>query len=168
MGEWQSSGGTKRPGQATGMRGWTCWDGGCSLVLKSQKLLRATASPPKHSSSCQDTAPGALGKQKCPCPSHHRDAVLCSQVSHPHQGCLALGLGLPRENQQFPKTADLQWKLKCHKLTELKRAVALLSMRLKTAVSLLPLLSLPSLPLATPPAKSHPRETSQHKSLFFP
>lgn len=97
MGKWQSSGDTERPSQATGMRGWACWGGGCSLILKSQKLLweqlfhHQNTPPP-----AKTQALGALGKQKCPCPSHHRDAVLCSQVSHPHQGCLVRGLGVPK------------------------------------------------------------------------
>lgn len=91
--------------------------------------------------------------------------MLCTQVSHPHQGCLALGLG--RENQQFSQNCKFGMETEMPQLTGLKRAVALLSLGLKRVMSLLPLLSLPSLPLATPPAKSHPRETLPAQKPFL-
>lgn len=168
-GEWQSSGGTKRPSQAAGMRGWACWGGGCSLVLKSQKLLWEQLCHHQNTLPPAETQPPwgpGQAEVPVPIPPLGRGATQAGFTSSPRLPGSGAGAGYRKPAVSQNCTSAMETE--APQVTGLKRAVSLLSLGLKRAVSLLPLLSLPSLPLATPPAKSYPREMCQHKSLSFP
>lgn len=127
--------------------------------------MGTTVSPPKHSSSCQDTAPWGPGQAEVPIPPLGCIALQSGFTSSPRQpgSGAGAGLGKPAVSQNCRFAMETEGP----QLTGLKKAVALLYLGLKRAAFLLPLLSLPSLPLATPPAKSHSREICQHKSLLL-